>query len=298
MKIVCIGHSTYDITLPVTIYPKENKKYRTDQLIECAGGSASNGAYLLNQWGADVAFYTAIGNDYFGEKIINDFKIAGMDTSHIEIIPNHKTSSSYIIANTEKGTRTIITSKGENLKKLKEKVEIEPDFILTDGEHYETVIETLEKYKNAISILDAGRLSETNKKIGKMVTYLICSKDFAEDFAEASIDSNNIDSIVYCYNKLKKYFNTNIVITLEDKGSFTEIENKYEIIKSLSVKAIDSTGAGDIFHAAFTYFLSKNYSLKESLHYASIAGALSVKYIGTRNSMPSIKEVFDNDFPI
>lgn len=47
MKVVCVGHSTYDTTLPMDFYPTENLKYRIHEHIECGGGPASNGAYLL-----------------------------------------------------------------------------------------------------------------------------------------------------------------------------------------------------------------------------------------------------------
>ena len=46
---------------------------------------------------------------------------------------------------------------------------------------------------------------------------------------------------------------------MEAAGSFTMINNEYEIIPSIKVKALDSTGAGDIFHGAFTYFIATNY---------------------------------------
>ena len=85
---------------------------------------------------------------------------------------------------------------------------------------------------------------------------------------------NDKDSLIYCYEKLHDYFQNTVVITLEDKGSFTKL-NDYEIIPSVKVQAVDSTGAGDIFHGAFTYFIGNGYSLKNAIHYASITSAIS-----------------------
>ena len=56
-KVVCIGHSTYDITIPVDAYPTENIKYRLSGHIECGGGPASNGAYLLVQTGCSYTMF-------------------------------------------------------------------------------------------------------------------------------------------------------------------------------------------------------------------------------------------------
>ena len=67
--------------------------------------------------------------------------------------------------------------------------------------------------------------------------------------------------------------------------------NEYLIIPSIKVKALDSTGAGDIFHGALAYFLINNYTLDKAVSLANITGALSVKKIGSRNSMPDLEEV-------
>ena len=88
------------------------------------------------------------------------------------------------------------------------------------------------------------------------------------------------------------YFKTNIIITLESIGTFTKIDN-YEIIPSIKVKALDSTGAGDIYHGAFTYFTANNYPLKDAIRLASITGALSVTKIGSRYAIPTLNEVLE-----
>lgn len=294
MKIVCIGHSVYDVTFLLDSYPKENLKYRASECISCGGGNASTGAYLLALWKVDTIFLSAVGNDYYGSKIIEEFNNIGLDTKYIEKIDNFETHSSFIIANKENGSRTIITSKKQVIRKLQQEANIKTDVILLDGEHPETAKELLLNNKNTISILDAEKVNDDIMELGKMVTYVICSKSFAEKFSNLEIDINNIDTLITCYEKLKKYFNTNIIITLDEVGSFTKID-EYEIIPSIKVKSIDSTGAGDIFHGAFTYFISNNYSLKDSIKYSSIAAALSTEKIGTRYSVPSLEEVLNYD---
>ena len=111
MKAVCVGHSTYDITLPMNEYPAENIKHRIDKHYECGGGPASNGAYLLAKWGMDTTIMSVLGNDYYADKIIESFKEIGAETKYLEKRSDHATSSSYIIANMSNGSRTVLTSK-------------------------------------------------------------------------------------------------------------------------------------------------------------------------------------------
>jgi len=295
MKVVCVGHSTYDTTLPMDFYPTENMKYRIKKHIECGGGPASNGAYLLAKWGMDTAIVSIVGDDYYGEKVIEDFKNIGADITYLEKRENHMTSSSYIIANMSNGSRTVITSKKPPIRKLEKDVDIKADVILVDGEHPETAIEVLKNNPDALSVLDAGRYDEDRLEIGKLVTYVVCSKDFAEEFSKEKIDAKNIDTIIPAYKQMKDYFKTNVIITLEAAGSFTEIDGEYQILPSIKVTSLDSTGAGDIFHGAFTYFISNNYSLTDAIHFASVTGAISVTRIGSRYSIPELREVFDYD---
>lgn len=69
MKILCIGHASYDITCPVDEYPVENTKYRLMDKVSAGGGPASNAAFLLGKWGIDTVIQTVVGSDDFGEKI-------------------------------------------------------------------------------------------------------------------------------------------------------------------------------------------------------------------------------------
>ena len=294
MKAVCIGHSTFDTTLPMEKYPIENIKYRINKHIECGGGPASNGGYLLAKWGMDVTMVSIVGDDYYGERVLEDFRNIGANTEYLIKYPNHSTSSSYIIANMSNGSRTVITAKRQPIRKLDRDVNIyDADLILIDGEHPETAKEVLLKNPNAISVLDAGRLNDDTKELGKMVTYLVCSHDFAEEFSGKKTDIRDFNTLKDIYNDLKEYFNTNVIITLEANGSFTEINGKYKIIPSVKVKAVDSTGAGDIFHGAFTYFIGMGYPLEEAIRYASITGAISVTRIGSRFSIPILSEVLE-----
>ncbi len=292
MKGLCIGHASYDITIPVENFPKENSKNRVGTTIECGGGPACNAAYLLAKWGMDISFAGVVGADFYGDKVEAELKSIGMDITYLEKQAGKKTTTSYVIATTSTGKRTILTSRDQELHYSGKEIPLTPDVILVDGEELEVSKNVLLKNKNAISVLDAGRVRDSTVQLGSLVTYLICSKDFAEEYTKETIDLDHIETLITIYQKLKADFQTNVIITLEEAGCFTKLED-YEILPSIKVEAQDSTGAGDIFHGAFTYFISHNYSLRTSLLLANVTGALSVTRIGSRNSMPTLEEVLE-----
>lgn len=291
MKIMCVGQSAYDITLPLDHYPIENKKVRLDFKVECGGGSASNCAFLLAKWGLDTYFAGIVGNDYYGNQIKKEYDSIGVNTKYLQTSEDKHTTSSYIIANTSIGTRTILTSKDKDLVMEHVEIDDEFDFLLFDGYEKDLAIELLNKNPKAISILDAGSLKEATRELSHLVNYVVCSHDFAEDLSGVKIDYDDIETIIDAYKELKKEINGNIIITLESYGCFTCVNGMYKIIPSIKVKAVDSTGAGDIFHGAFVYSLAKGFDLEKALKFSNITGALSVATIGSRLSIPDLERV-------
>lgn len=290
MKAICIGQAAYDITLPVDHFPIENKKMRSQDKIECSGGSACNCAYLLAKWGVDTYFAGVVGDDYYGNKIKSELDEIGINTKYLELNKAYQTTSSYIIANTTIGSRTIITNRPKELILEPKSVTESFDIILLDGYEREFSNKIIEANPNAIKIIDAGSLKEATVELAKKVDYIVCSKDFAEDYTRRNVDYNDLTSLVVIYNILKKDFKNNIVITLEDKGCFV-YDNGYKLVPTLKTKAKDTTGAGDIFHGAFTYAIANNFDMIKTLKYSNISGALSVTKMGGQISIPTLDEV-------
>lgn len=289
MKALCIGHATYDFTMSMKDYPKENAKYRVENAVECGGGPASNAAYLLSLWGVETYFAGVVGNDENGKKIKEELKKVNVNTRFLEVDSNNDTTMSFVLINAKNGSRTIFTKKSSGMKLTKE-INIKPDLILVDGEELEASKKVLLNNKNAISIIDAGRLRESTIELAKMVDYVVCSKAFVEEYTGIKIDLSNKNVLNEIFVKLMTDFK-NVIITLEEKGALYQKEGKVKLIPSIEVDEVDSTGAGDIFHGAFAYSLLKKYDIEKSIMIANIAGAISVTRLGGRYSMPSLKEV-------
>ena len=106
MKVLCIGHASYDITCPVNEYPIENVKHRLNEVYEAGGGPAANAAYLLGKWGIETYFAGAVGADDYGKKITKELESANVNTSYLETNYEKSTSISLILVNKQNGSRT------------------------------------------------------------------------------------------------------------------------------------------------------------------------------------------------
>ena len=172
-------------------------------------------------------------------------------------------------------------------------LDINPDIILVDGQEFELSMNMIKENKNAISIIDAGRNTKEVIELCKNIDYIVCSKEFAENITNIKIDFKNNNTFDEIFEKFIELFpNKKYVITLEDKGSvFLDEENNIKIIPTYKMNVKDTTGAGDIFHGAFVYGIANGYSLEDSIKLGNVAGALSTTKMGSRNSVPALKQV-------
>lgn len=285
MKIFVIGNATYDVTFPLETFPIENTKNRVENKVECGGGPAYNAAYLLGKWGMDTTFAGVVGNDVFGSRIVKQLQSVNIDTKYIQVSSEFPTTNAFIIVNTSIGSRTVLTYKPGTMKMKDFELDFEPDVILVDGQEYDMSVKFIRKYPNAISIIDAGRPKDNIIELSKMVDYVVCSKEFAEEVTKIKIFDSK--SQVEAYKKIDNIFKGNIVITLESNGALYKYNNAIKRMPSLKVKAVDSTGAGDIFHGAFTYAISNKYNIEQAVMIGNIAGAYSVTKMGSLESMPT-----------
>jgi ribokinase len=89
---------------------------------------------------------------------------------------------------------------------------------------------------------------------------------------------------------MKKYQNK-VFITEGSKGVRFHDGEKEVLVPSYKVEAVDTTGAGDTFNAAFAVALSEGKSLRNSVQFANRAASLSVTKFGAQGGMPTRAEV-------
>lgn len=289
-KILCVGHSAYDITYLLPHFPLENKKYRAKDRTTVSGGPAGNAAYLLGKYGESVSYITTLGNDFYGKKILEDLNEVGVDTKNTIVSKDRVTPCSIIIANEENGSRTIINYREEKAANdFQMDYEQSPEIILYDGHELEIALKVHEEFPKAISVLDAGSYKEGTLTIGKFVDYFVCSEDFAKDYC--GIETIEEEDFKYVLNRLGELNPNTIIITLGERGSILKKGKEILKFKAFRSKAVDTTGAGDIFHGAFVYGLSHNFPIEKNIEFASACASLSVEKLGGRNSIPNLDEI-------
>ncbi len=294
MKVLCIGHAAYDINCFMDEYPVENSKYRVSEKQEGSGGQITNQAIVLGKWNIETYLAAAVGSDHYGDVIKKELENFNIKTDFIETNFDKGTSNAIVMVNKTNGSRTVlnITPLEKAPKLKKEDFNIEPDVILTDGYEYHASMTAINKYPNAISIIDAGNPLVEVIELAKACSYIVTSKVFAEKVSGLKFDFNDSRSMLNVYNKLKeKYPKSEIVITLEDKGALYSSNNQIKVMPGIKVDVKDTTGAGDVFHAMFCYGVLNKYELEKAIALANVAAGLSCMQMGSKASIPSLADV-------
>jgi sulfofructose kinase len=136
---------------------------------------------------------------------------------------------------------------------------------------------------DVVSVLDAGSVHEGTLALMKRVDFLVCSEKFALQYANDENSALN----------LMAEFSPCVVITLGERGLIWRRGQERGIMPAFSVDAIDTTGAGDAFHGAFSAAVAAGMGWDELLRYASAAGSLCCTKMGARQGMPLKKELVD-----
>jgi sugar/nucleoside kinase (ribokinase family) len=82
-------------------------------------------------------------------------------------------------------------------------------------------------------------------------------------------------------------------ITLGSRGSVMFAGDKIISCPAVPVAVVDTTGAGDAFHAGYVFGLINKLPLEDTVRFASAAAALACRKVGGRAGLPTLSEVQD-----
>lgn len=292
-EVLCIGHAAYDLSVFVEKFPEENTKTETAESLESGGGPAANAAWLLSMWGVRCAFAGLVGDDHYGRRVREEFEAAGTDISLLELRPGHATPLSVILINRQTGSRTIVNRKlpGRALQLgAAAFTDRAPKVLLFDGHEFDASLAALRAFPDAASILDAGSWREGTADLAGHVDYLVASERFARQATGHGVlcDDSTRRS---CIGKLRERFSTTVVVTLGEEGLIADDGSGFRHVPAFPAHAVDSTGAGDVFHGAIAFAVTRAMPFWESLRFAAMAASLSVRVRGGRGSIPTLAQV-------
>ena len=261
-KICVLGIFVADISFSGNKIPTTGETILGDSYNIGPGGKGCNQAIAISRLGGEVNFISKLGDDDYGKLAINKLNKDNIDISNIIISKAHQTGVAgiHVDRNTGKNAITVVRGAPASLtiEEINTNIIKKSKIFLTQLEiPKEVTLHCLKvaKENGLINILNPAPACKLSKDFFELVDYFTPNENEAEFYTGTKI--NNEDDAKVGAKKLINMGIKRVIITLGEKGLFYT-DGKEEIyIKANTVKAVDTTGAGDAFNGGFSFALLK-----------------------------------------
>ncbi|MFJ5761653.1 ribokinase [Neobacillus sp. NPDC093182] len=287
IKMTVIGSSSIDLVVTASKRPEKGETILGESFKTVPGGKGANQAVAAARLGAEVYMVGCVGDDGFGEKVVNNFISNGVVTTYMEPVTHSKTGTAHITL--ADGDNSIIVVKGANDYVTPEFVEKaldvirKSDIVLIQQEIPEETVEYVTEicFANDVPLLlNPAPARPISKTVIEKATFITPNE------WEASVLFENKD----IHEAFKEYPNKLLVTEGKNGVRYYDGENEV-LVPAYVVEAVDTTGAGDTFNAAFAVAVAEGKSIKESVRFANRAASLSITKFGAQGGMPTREEV-------
>lgn len=284
MKNECVfgGRSTVDLLYLIDGFPSEDTKVTASSFLSQAGGPALNAAITYAFLGGRAQLISEVGTSVWGAQIRKEllrYQVSLIDISKDE---NFVPPISSVIVNTASGSRTLL-----NVPAAEDVRGFHPfpstqvgkaEMVLIDGFLTEQLSDflNLQAAAGAIICLDGGSWKPSMLNILPLVSIAICSERFVAPGAanpEATIRfllSKGIQRVALTRGAAE-------IVASEGGRTFS--------VQAPRAKAVDTLGAGDIFHGAFCWFFQQSSLFEAALREAAVVASFSCQFAGGREWM-------------
>ena len=290
-RIVGIGANVFDTLINVPSFPTEDTKMQSGGIVLCGGGPCATGLVAAAKLGADCAYIGNLADDAGGKFLKADLERYGVSSEYIEVFEGKNSFFSYILINRQNASRTCVFDKDDlpplTLNDKQKQAVVAADILMVDGNDLDAAVKGAKiAQENGGKVLyDAGGLYDGVERLLPYADILIPSEEFALGHTGAA----NVESAA---EKLMELYRPDVVVITQGKdGGVLLADGKLQRYPSFSVKAVDTNGAGDVFHGAFAFGITEEFDYMQCCLFSSAVSAIKCTGVGARRSVPDYRTV-------
>jgi ribokinase len=297
-RICVLGASNIDLISYVPRMPVLGETLHGSRFRMGFGGKGANQAVMAAKLGGEVAMITKLGRDPFGENTLKNYESFGIDTRHV-LFTDRAFSGVAPISVDPQGRNSIVIVTGANDLLTVEEIEAARHVIAASSilvcqleipleitlaglrvarqEGVRTIFNPaparpeLPSEVYGLSDVFCPNETETELLTGLPVSTLAQAEDAARVLLGRGPQS--------------------VILTLGERGALLVSGGRSLHVPSVSVKSVDSTGAGDAFVGSLAYFMACGKTLEEAVLRSNRIAAISVQAPGTQTSFPSARDL-------
>ena len=288
-EILCVGHAVEDHVFRVESLPTQPTKHQAAGFEIVGGGPAANAAVAIARLGGRVALAARVGADSVGASIVSDLEREGVDCRLVKRFEGHQSSLSAVMVDGQ-GQRMIVNYLDPDLpadmRWLGDGFPVSLDGVLADTRWPEGALCAMLKARafNIPAVLDADHPVPSDGALLRAASHIA----FSEQGLTAYAGTDDIEAALIEQSKALEAW---CCVTAGGDGVFVGEHGRISHIPVAKVSAIDTLGAGDIWHGAFCLQLAAGQNETEAVNFANATAALKVTRPGGRKGAPSLAEV-------
>lgn len=298
-RILCIGHAALDRIYRIEAFPPEPTKVRAIEHVEAGGGMAANAAVAIARLGGKAELWSRIGDDAAGQTIKAGLKSERVDVRYVQAFDDARSSTSAIIVD-DRGERLIVGQRDTGMPSSTDWLPLERvgemHAVLSDVRWLEGLRAafTRARSEGVPTVLDADLgAREVLPEILALADYAIFSRQALREFCGVMADAPDLGPAL---DHVLSHGPMHAGVTLgglgyrwKEKGALGDVLSGH--VPAPKVDVIDTTGAGDAFHGAYTLMLAEGRSAQECATIACEVAARKCTRLGSRAGLPRRAEV-------
>lgn len=288
--VVGVGINALDTIVRLPHFPRPDSKIELISAKEMPGGQVANAIVACRRWGLRARYIGKIGDDAAGGRQVEEMKRERVDARWI-VARGRRSQFSFILVDETSGERTVLWNRDRRIAlrptDLKREWIRGAKALIVDG-HDTRAAALAARWarEDGIPVVgDFDNLYPGVKALLEYVDYPITSKDFPNRLTG---ERNLLKSLPLIHGKFKCRLTA---ATLGSAGVLGWDGTRFLLHAAFKIRAVDTTGAGDIFHGAFTYGLVSGWPIEEILEFSCVAAGLNCAVPGARGGIASLRKI-------
>jgi sulfofructose kinase len=289
IDLVGVGLNAIDTLIPLPHYPALGSKVEFRSANILPGGQVASAVIACQQWGLRTRYVGKVGEDRFADIHRAEFAKTGVE-AHLFTTLGCASQQAFILVD-DNGERTVLWKRDNNLmlrpEELKQEWIVEARALHIDGHDTAAAIQAAAwaKASGVPVIADLDEVYLGVQALLGSVDYLIASRDIPGRLTGET-------NLRIALQALQSRYGCRLTAaTLGHEGVIAWDGSQFHYAAAFRVESVDTTGAGDIFHAGFIYGLLQGWPLARQLEFACAAAALNCKAIGARGGIQSVAAI-------
>jgi sulfofructose kinase len=290
VDVAGVGINATDTIIRLPHFPTLDSKVEISSVELKAGGQVASAMVACQRWGLRARYIGKIGDDSAGDFQRREMTREGVE-AHWIVARGRSSQTSFILVDEISGERTVLWKRDPSIALQPD--DLKKDFILNsaallvDGHDTSAAACAVHwAHKENIPVVgDFDNLYRRVEEVLQYTDYAIVSKEFPQRLTGQS-------NLLISLPEMLAIFKCRLTAaTMGRLGAIAWDGTRFSLCPGFKVNAVDTTGAGDIFHGAFLYGLLQKWPIQATLEFSCAAAALNCTAVGARGNIATVQAI-------